>query len=689
VQLLTLIVALTLLVVSRIASADPAIDVELRYDSDAAPDYVCLSHYRTRLPEQKYRRDDVAACAFRDQIEGKTVPPDSVAGDKCPNTSMSTTVAASAEVFRSTLPGLDGCKAHECSPRVPILLQHGDPTPYLFCVPGKSGLPAPKARVVVVYLDFAGLAPELRFINFKDHVLSVYYATGFDPDRVVTASVLGGSYSSPVASSASRGVLRLDLSPLERQVEIVLPPIAVTSATLSLWKRGDFVTAFTRDSARTVSFPFADPRALRVKVATATGNSELVVASFDRDRISFQPTSFTFAWRKSCHHPAISDFHLCPKVQSTVATCDPQSIETRSLAGNGTVAETFCHYKCDSKLGDAPIPIPLVARFEAQGVQAVWDEEVPGVGAELRGWIDPRDRFVTVNLSGWRDPPLIEDADLKKLVGRAGDSISAIEITRPDGTIARVVPQKVLQRVAIPGIECADESAYRIVGDRSYAVDSVPLVEGEYKLPAPSSTGRYLAFELSLGVGLVRGWGGAYVGGSTIKPNVWRPYGLFQGTMSIQPNPWTVRIEVGAVVVVERRPFFPLVWEQSAESPTTREPRSRWYDRVLVSAGAAFPISFLHTPDGYVYLAGHALFGMGFALYDDEGNLLGDEAWEPGFDVAVRVPVGRYLSLDVGHRWLFHSPFYYFEAGDLRGGAVRRSAGGAWSGFDISLRGRL
>jgi hypothetical protein len=725
--------------IARVAKAEP-LDVELRYDAaEVAPDFVCLAHYRTRTDFAPVAAG-APACVFSKFLE-KTPPffpstnscstmcdeadnperPANQPPKTCEESPMPRGLCEAASVFKQKLPSLDSCDAPECMTKRPILFPHGRTTPYIDCVrgnPDPSKLkPAGQRRIVVVHLDFAGLSPELKYIEFKDHVLSAYYATGFDPRRVVTATVVAGSYGESIASTANGGVLRLDLVPLERQVEIVLPTIAVTDANFSLQKDKKVVQVFTR-AERTVPFPFANAHNLVVQVTPGapapTGEqapsspaaeiAELVLSRRESDRLFFEPTMFTFDWHKPCFHPPIgkNEPGKCPIVHSAVASCKSQTVEH---IPNGEGQDTVCHYRCESTLAGKPVSLPVRLRMEARSVPATWEEEIAGLGARVSGWVPPRERFVMLDFSDWASPSLGErdDARLKDIIEKKGDAISAVEITRPDGTTARVVPQRVRQRIAIPGIECGEATAYRILGDRTYAIGSTRLadaarekltngvVEGELRMPPPSETGRNVGFELAIGAGLVKGWGGVEFDSTDITPSALRPFGLIEGTLSIQPNASAVHWEFGLRLMVERRPYFPIAWKPAGLGVVGHLPSSVWYDRLLFAPGVAFPWPFpkIVTPDGPVYFATHLNVGRSFPVIDTHDALVGDIAWEYGIDAAFRVPVARRVALEIGGRLLTGSPFYYFDAGDLRGQAVRREATPIWGAFDLSVRAGL
>jgi hypothetical protein len=508
---------------------------------------------------------------------------------------------------------------------------------------GGGGQPAP-SRVLWFAVRFDLTTPVPKAMTLESWRIKVRYKAASDETHLLAVKVLGGHYlAQPGQSGVDR--IKLPLVPLWRTVRIEVPEIQVTqtnrapdaaappqaeapvpgtdgSGTLSLNLEGRAtepapIALPTNEHSLPVPLLAAGARAPEAKVILRAPLDPSSVSVLEQSirlqdvpaSIRLAPKEVAFVWERAELYRPIRSTKDCPTLTaiSSGVACRTQN-PTLSDAKTGSGGE--CTYVCGQPSGK-PVDLPLRLRFRSPADGAAdfgrdeWEDTLWAVNQRVRGYVTPAQRFVMLDFARWLDGNGRKSANssdgsrttnvvdaLENVRQRPGHGIRQIEIVRPDGSTARIVPQLLRQRVAIPGIEATDRLSYRIVGTRDHeiGVASYDPGSGAFTIEPPSETSRRVDASVSLGAGLQ---------GAVPLENAWedasknvrraRPMGIVRAVFAYHPKPWRAWWEVGGSLALVARDYALL----TTDTHSKPELASVAYDRILGTAALVVPVSYL------------------------------------------------------------------------------------------------
>lgn len=534
-------------------------------------------------------------------------------------------------------------------------------------VDGREG-PGDKT-LVVLRVDLDG-GEQIKQIHVDRNIVRLDLSYRFKPKEVAVVDVTGGHYSARGAALNSGERVNLSLQRTCRKHIVSLPQLGprVSGAEYRASVRkaggkapvcGEREIRFDGAGHAQVWLPLSEDGAMRELDVDPPGRDSAVRFSawwFDTratTNVRLLPMSLSFSWLPPC----IAQKTACPR-----ATVVQAGIRCKTL---DKVPSPSCRYECpegtaDKAMTKGPVgapgfELPVDVSFSDEYGHA-WRSRLADVGQELDGYLEPGERYVTVDFAQW--------GDLVRITTRPWERIDRVEVRGSDGTIVRLRPLDArdgLLRVRIPGTTCDDHVSYQIVGDREYVQATSQVSDGRVTLAKPVDMAADVA-----STSVVLGFGGYSPWGSPLA-DATRPYGLVEGIISFRPLP-TGADNYPSLSLL--RPWFEVRGGYLFSS--------QWYLGVSAAgSGGRSEVLYSRYPAALIAefpLPAHLYFGLGPGVSCGDSLRVSDRPYVGGFQcsptfpnlIAGYRPNGGALAFEVGFRIVIRETMNVFST-DFRG----------------------
>ena len=455
---------------------------------------------------------------------------------------------------------------------------------------------------VVTSVGLDGAVGTITLKDAKDRV----------PKLKVIAGNVGGTYVRGLTSDSREARVRVPLFDLCETVRISVPPRepivgpGQEQPTVSVVVKGisdeEMSCEPTLGSAGEfhLTLPTGRARDSVLDLEIATDKNVLAKAAVRLDPAAGKTTAraqlseLTFQWQRACGYT-----NFCPAIRLPEA------------AGVCVEEPTTgpCKYTCTADPG-AVLPLPLHIVLVGRGSE-IWHARVRRVAQTVR--VEPPEdvRTVHVDFSEWFGQHATR-------LAAPGDRIHEVLITGPTGSQAVTPSPDGSPSVTLPGARCDASITGRVVGDRTYRVEQLEVVDGRVTVDHPRKHARswrltaeaayVMMFPVATRVpdpppsGRRPDTRSLFTNGAVTAALSWEPFWLRLNS----PLAPTMRFELPRIT------FIPGIKEyvpQGVPDEAVRQPGEAPYGRLLVETLGAMRVH------DYVELDHRFGIGVGFALF--------------------------------------------------------------------------